>query len=501
MWNIEFDSIALIVLFLIPLIRDFLKPVIKSHIKSWSRKAVVLLKFIYWAVLFIPLIIGLVDNQRKNKAREQEVIRSHGITYAEEGRLLLHEGLKEKSDISRSQALIENALVPLREAIKILNTFPFEYNMEIRARHDLALALERLSYKNFKNGCEYPINNKSITAKRNEKPSNIDTAPKRDDPTIRCTDFDFADAGFWHEAEYQYNLLYEKLINIPEPNRENITHEFPAAARSTGYFYLCNNLRAGGNSLDKAQNAFKMVADLTTSTSKLNLPGRHNDANNKLQFLDVLSKTHEADKAQWISECKPKGSILSIPQQIRDDMVNVTWHKNLTLTGHKSFSCPDFDTLALLLIPYYGFDGNTHQGEMIVTHSVASDVLKVFQHLYAEQFPIERMGRLDKYKGDDRASMAANNTSAFSCRLRTDGNSLSEHSYGTAIDINPKQNPFVKGTTVLPPDGKGFLDRSELRPGMVEQGSVRAAFQSIGWSWGGDWKDHKDYQHFSQSGE
>ena len=76
------------------------------------------------------------------------------------------------------------------------------------------------------------------------------------------------------------------------------------------------------------------------------------------------------------------------------------------------------------------------------------------------------------------------------------------HAYGTAIDINPVQNPYVsRGGTVLPPSGRPWADRSLRVPGMVHRnGVVVRAFTSIGWTWGGDWSGTKDYQHLSRSG-
>jgi hypothetical protein len=50
------------------------------------------------------------------------------------------------------------------------------------------------------------------------------------------------------------------------------------------------------------------------------------------------------------------------------------------------------------------------------------------------------------------------------------------------------------------PEGRRYLDRSKLRPGMVTPAVVRA-FASIGWGWGGAWTgDTKDYMHFSVNG-
>ena len=94
--------------------------------------------------------------------------------------------------------------------------------------------------------------------------------------------------------------------------------------------------------------------------------------------------------------------------------------------------------------------------------------------------------------------MAANNTSAFNCRPKTGATSgFSVHSYGKAIDINTVQNPYVKGTVVQPPAGKAYLNRARVRPGMIRHGDrVWRVFTKQGFTWGGDWKSLKDYQHF-----
>lgn len=48
------------------------------------------------------------------------------------------------------------------------------------------------------------------------------------------------------------------------------------------------------------------------------------------------------------------------------------------------------------------------------------------------------MEPIENFKGDDDASMVANNTSAFNCRFITGKTGVySNHSWGRAIDINP----------------------------------------------------------------
>ena len=166
--------------------------------------------------------------------------------------------------------------------------------------------------------------------------------------------------------------------------------------------------------------------------------------------------------------------------------------------------CPvPLKDLRLVQLSYWGFDDAPHTGEMVVHEDVVDDVVEVFEVLFGARFPIRRMRLVDEYGGDDARSMAANNTSAFNCRRSAgDASVWSEHAYGSAIDINPIQNPYVSSSGVVDPvAGKAFTDRSRSAPGMILAGGVVVrAFRSIGWGWGGTWERSKDYQHFSRSG-
>ena len=177
---------------------------------------------------------------------------------------------------------------------------------------------------------------------------------------------------------------------------------------------------------------------------------------------------------------------------MRDRMRGSSWHRG----------CPvGLDRLRLIRMPYRGFDGDTHDGRMVVRASRARDVRAAFHDIYDAGFRIRRMVPVDRYDGDDDASMAANNTSAFNCRRVAGTDRWSEHAYGRALDINPVQNPWVSGSSVEPPAGEKYTDRSDRRRGMVVRPSpVIRAFARIGWEWGGDWSSSKDYQHFSSTG-
>lgn len=155
--------------------------------------------------------------------------------------------------------------------------------------------------------------------------------------------------------------------------------------------------------------------------------------------------------------------------------------------------------LRLVTVTYATDDATARTGELVVAAGGAEDIVAVFAEIYAARFPITVMETIEMYGGDDDASMAADNTSAFNCRPVTGGDGWSRHAYGLAVDINPLRNPYVQGSTVLPPAGAAYLDRSDVRPGMIVAGGVVVrAFAERGFEWGGDFSSLKDYQHFDR---
>jgi len=156
----------------------------------------------------------------------------------------------------------------------------------------------------------------------------------------------------------------------------------------------------------------------------------------------------------------------------------------------------------LVEVSYYSFDGRIHKGQVVIDERLAGDIKEVFRAALEEKFPIssaipishDRFYSGGKWNEDDQ-SMMMNNTSAFNYRLATGGTSLSKHAYGFAIDINPVQNPYIKGDVVLPPGA--VYDTSKA--GTLARGSgIVQAFLRLGWTWGGDWKSLKDYMHFEK---
>jgi D-alanyl-D-alanine carboxypeptidase-like protein len=154
--------------------------------------------------------------------------------------------------------------------------------------------------------------------------------------------------------------------------------------------------------------------------------------------------------------------------------------------------------LRTIHVSHWGFDGRPHTGSIVVARRVANDVVDVFRVLWSERFPIRSLRPVSAYRGSDDASMAADNTSGFNCRFVGGTTRWSMHAYGEAIDVNTVENPYVRGSTVSPPAGRAYLDRSRYREGMAVRGGVLVrAFASVGWQWGASFGD---YQHFSTTG-
>ncbi len=193
-----------------------------------------------------------------------------------------------------------------------------------------------------------------------------------------------------------------------------------------------------------------------------------------------------------------KGRASEIPDAVWQEMQGKSWHTNLP--------CPPRKDLSYLVVPFRDFTGKTQLGELIVAKNQADKVVAAFDEIYAsDKFRIEKMKLVDVYGGSDDASTGDNNSSAFNCRLVARSLILSSHGRGTAIDINPVQNPYVVFKSGKPTKNDPFDEDDERKDsivGLITPGSiVDKAFAKQGWKWGGYWKSKKDFQHLSADGK
>lgn len=184
-----------------------------------------------------------------------------------------------------------------------------------------------------------------------------------------------------------------------------------------------------------------------------------------------------------------------LPNHIKKKITGVSYKKNNRIK---------YSDLRYVKVRYYDFSRKVQTGELIVNKKIAKKIVKIFYELYRIKYPIQRMKLVDEYGADDEKSMRANNTSAFNYRTVAGTNRLSKHAMGLAIDINPRINPYINSKgTLTPVNAKVYhcRDKKKCRGKyaryMIQPNSkITKIFKKYGFSWGGDWKYSKDYQHF-----
>lgn len=145
----------------------------------------------------------------------------------------------------------------------------------------------------------------------------------------------------------------------------------------------------------------------------------------------------------------PNPVVTAIPDHVWRSMVGRSWHRG----------CPvGRSGLRLLQINYWDFSGYRRRGELVVADEVAGQIAGALSELHQLRIPIRVMVRVDRFGwskrlrgGDDYASMAAGNTSAFNCRDVVGRPGVrSPHSWGRSLDINPWENPFRSSHGLVP---------------------------------------------------
>jgi hypothetical protein len=195
-----------------------------------------------------------------------------------------------------------------------------------------------------------------------------------------------------------------------------------------------------------------------------------------------------------------EASIRALPAPVKAELVaHGDWHRG----------CPvPLSGLKLLTVRAWSFEGKPYRGQVIVNARVAPQLAKVFRKLYALRFPIRDLTIDANYSSAGERARHPDASGSFECRQAvpspctggTGTGTWSMHAYGEAVDLNPVENPYVGCGMSRDKLARSFMNRSNIRPGMVSPAVVEA-FASVGWRWGGSWSGStKDYMHFSSNG-
>ncbi len=164
----------------------------------------------------------------------------------------------------------------------------------------------------------------------------------------------------------------------------------------------------------------------------------------------------------------------------------------------KKEGAPDSITsqMVALEVEYIDYNGKEQKGVLVVNKKVAKEVAEIFKEIKNSGFQIEKIVPISEYSWDDDKSMFDNNSSGYNYRFVANSKKLSNHSFGMAIDINPKYNPMIIKDNVYPPNG---IYNSKNIGTITADSEVVKIFKKRGWNWGGDYKSLKDYQHFDKT--
>lgn len=187
----------------------------------------------------------------------------------------------------------------------------------------------------------------------------------------------------------------------------------------------------------------------------------------------------------------PQGPVIrQVPQRQWDAMV---------AAGMVREGCPitQRSQLRRVDLDYTDFEGQLQRGHLVVNADTAQTTARIFTRLFEEQFPIRRMRGVEHYGGDTLQSLQANNTSAYNCRRLDQINAPvleSPHANGRAIDINPRENPWMDLRCDCWSPSAKYADRTPGPGKILQGGAVVEAFVEEGWIWQNI--DVPDYMHF-----
>jgi LysM repeat protein len=156
--------------------------------------------------------------------------------------------------------------------------------------------------------------------------------------------------------------------------------------------------------------------------------------------------------------------------------------------------CPTIPrNLRKVWVSYLDLRGDYHDGSIIVRRDLARATQRIFFTLFRWRYRIMAMAPMSvNMPGVTDMSIV---TAGYNCRPVDGTHTWSEHAYGTAIDINPLQNPMLRGSR----SGGLYGGRARYLLGMVHADGAVRAFTANGFYWGGRWSSLKDYMHFSST--
>ena len=150
------------------------------------------------------------------------------------------------------------------------------------------------------------------------------------------------------------------------------------------------------------------------------------------------------------------------------------------------------NNMVLVNVDYRGFDNKIFHGQIIIHKDLEVSIKKVFKRILLEtDYPMTSVFPISMFNWN--TSSRLNNCGAFDWRFVKNTYEISDHSFGSSIDINPVLNPWVQEGELNSPN---FPYDPSQRGTLHSNSDVVKIFKEEGWKWGGDWEKSKDWMHF-----
>lgn len=191
---------------------------------------------------------------------------------------------------------------------------------------------------------------------------------------------------------------------------------------------------------------------------------------------------------------------------VKDDSI----YKRIINKSYRENSNISLADLVYIKLNHYNFNNEIVLGEIIVNKLIKDDTINIFKELFENKYQINSIKLIDDFwvndgVTSDENSIKHNNSSAFCYREVPRTNRLSNHALGLAIDINPRQNPYIMFVddkpdyTMFDEEEIHYVENREGEHAINHNDLCYKVFTKYGFEWGGDWKKPIDYQHFQKT--
>ena len=284
------EIIVLLFLFISFVLKESIDKAINNRKSPRTQQ---ILKVVYWVLMSGVLLTGITKQcielhfDRLNNRNAEIKLMADDLYY--DGARLFREVLQAEP---MSYPGLESVILKLNSAAQQYEQLPGQEFKEISSRSAVALSREKLAYATATTSKVYFVEDNSLQYREEHIADDIKAVhAKLRKGEIRCTDV--VEKSQWDLARSQHRRVAELILNLRQKQGKKNLDEMTMAARSAGYFFICDWLLFDEDYLGIAKRLFVKISDLC-APNKLNVSDRYKDVQAKLIFLNVIMDKQDA---------------------------------------------------------------------------------------------------------------------------------------------------------------------------------------------------------------